>query len=395
VLIAGIIAEYDPFHAGHAWHIAETRRCTGCDYVAVAMAGSFTQRGEAACLSKAARVRMALRGGADAVFELPALFVVRSADAFARGGVGVLAGLGVDVLSFGAECGDIALLRRVASLRDGEDAAFERLLREGLERGESHPRAWGEAAARVLGLGGDLLAQPNNALAVEYMRALYALRARTEPLAIPRRGRYHGALDGEGFASASAIRAALFTDRRPEALAAVPACVREIAAAAAPMHAPDDLLLWTLRNMSDAEIAALADVPEGLEHRIKALAAEVPSREALIDRVKSKRYTRARIARITTHALLGLTRALADRHAWPAYARLLGVRRDAMPLLTELKRRASLPIASDPVGLKGDEVFQLECRATDLRALMCEGGEARRAGQELTTKFIVEEGYGS
>ena len=103
--IAGIIAEYNPFHRGHAWHIARTREA-GCDRVIVCMDGHFTQRGEAAILSRWDRARMALACGADAVFELPTLFAVRTADAFARGGVGILAGLGVDVLSFGSEITD-------------------------------------------------------------------------------------------------------------------------------------------------------------------------------------------------------------------------------------------------------------------------------------------------
>ena len=118
--IAGIIAEYNPFHNGHAWHIAETRRLTGCQYVVVCMDGHFTQRGEAAVLSKWDRAACALRCGADAVFELPALFAIRSADAFARGGVGVLGGLGVDALSFGSELMDLSLIEKLADIHKKE-----------------------------------------------------------------------------------------------------------------------------------------------------------------------------------------------------------------------------------------------------------------------------------
>jgi len=114
--IAGIIAEYNPFHNGHAHHIAETRRRTGCDFVVVCMDGSYTQRGDAACLDKWTRARVALACGADAVFELPTLWAVRTADHFARGGVAVLGGLGCDILSFGCESGDEALLKKLALL---------------------------------------------------------------------------------------------------------------------------------------------------------------------------------------------------------------------------------------------------------------------------------------
>ncbi|MBQ7885516.1 MAG: nucleotidyltransferase family protein, partial [Clostridia bacterium] len=118
--IAGIIAEYNPFHNGHAHHILSTREKTGCDYVVVCMSGSFTQRGEAACMDKWTRAHIALECGADAVFDLPALFAVRTADAFARGGVEILGGLGCDFLSFGSELADPELLQKLASLRENE-----------------------------------------------------------------------------------------------------------------------------------------------------------------------------------------------------------------------------------------------------------------------------------
>ena len=204
--IAGIIAEYNPFHNGHAWHIARTR-AAGYDYVIVCMGGHFTQRGEAAILSKWDRARMALACGADAVFELPALFAVRPADAFARGGVAVLAGLGADVLSFGSEIDDLALLKTLAALRDDEPGAVSDMISEGLDRGVSHARAWGEAVGAYLGLPAQVLNRPNAMLAVEYMRALKASGFPMEPLAVLRQGEYHDAALGP-FASATAIRAA-------------------------------------------------------------------------------------------------------------------------------------------------------------------------------------------
>lgn len=116
--IAGVICEYNPFHRGHAYHLAETRARTGCDYIVACMTGSFVQRGEAACLSKWTRAEMALRSGADAVFELPALYAIRTADVFARGGVAILSGIGADVLSFGSETADMHLLESIAELRE-------------------------------------------------------------------------------------------------------------------------------------------------------------------------------------------------------------------------------------------------------------------------------------
>ena len=389
--IAGVIAEYNPFHSGHEWHLAETRRRTGCDFVVVCMAGSYVQRGEAACLSKWARAEAALRCGADAVFELPALFAVRSADAFARGGVGVLDGLGVDALSFGCETTRLQTIEALAELREHEPEALSDAVRRGLAEGKSHARARGEAVAAMLGMEPEALNAPNLVLAAEYVRQLRRRSSAMEIAVVPRAGDYHDADVRAPFASATAVRAALAEGRKEEALAAVPEAAREILSRAGSMHAPDDLLLWRLRQTSEAELSALPGVAEGLERRIFRCAAVASTREELLDALKCKRYTRARLSRILACALLGLTNALAERHPEPEYARLMGMRRDARPLLSELKRRAKLPIVSDPVRLQSDECFRLECRATDLRALQCDDPSERRAGQELTRKFVMVE----
>lgn len=389
--IAGVIAEYNPFHSGHEWHLAETRRRTGCDFVVVCMAGSYVQRGEAACLSKWARAEAALRCGADAVFELPALFAVRSADAFARGGVGVLDGLGVDALSFGCETTRLQTIEALAELREHEPETLSDAVRRGLAEGKSHARARGEAVAAMLGMEPEALNAPNLVLAAEYVRQLRRRSSAMEIAVVPRAGDYHDADVRAPFASATAVRAALTEGRKEEALAAVPEAAREILSRAGSMHAPDDLLLWRLRQTSEAELAALPGVAEGLERRIFRCAAVASTREELLDALKCKRYTRARLSRILACALLGLTNALAERHPEPEYARLMGMRRDARPLLSELKRRAKLPIVSDPVRLQSDECFRLECRATDLRALQCDDPSERRAGQELTRKFVMVE----
>ena len=389
--IAGVIAEYNPFHSGHEWHLAETRRRTGCDFVVVCMAGSYVQRGEAACLSKWARAEAALRCGADAVFELPALFAVRSADAFARGGVGVLDGLGVDALSFGCETTRLQTIEALAGLREYEPEALSDAVRRGLAEGKSHARARGEAVAAMLGMEPEALNAPNLVLAAEYVRQLRRRSSAMEIAVVPRAGDYHDADVRAPFASATAVRAALAEGRKEEALAAVPEAAREILSRAGSMHAPDDLLLWRLRQTSEAELSALPGVAEGLERRILRCASGASTREELLDALKCKRYTRARLSRILACALLGLTNALAERHPEPEYARLMGMRRDARPLLSELKRRAKLPIVSDPVRLQSDECFRLECRATDLRALQCDDPSERRAGQELTRKFVMVE----
>ena len=385
--IAGVIAEYNPFHSGHAHHLRETRRMGNCDYIVVCMDGSFTQRGEPACMDKWARARIALRCGADAVFELPALWALQPADGFARGGVAVLGRLGCDLLSFGSEETDINLLKTLAEMGENEPPELRAALREGLAAGKSHARARGEAIAALLGVDAALLNSPNLILGTQYLREIRAQNMKMEPLPIKRIGNYHDAALGD-FASATAIRAAIHDGKMEEARFCVPEPAREELRRAGRLHAMDDLLLHTLRGMPPEKIAEIPGVGEGLEQRIARCAQEAAGREELLEALKCKRYTRARLSRICACALLKLTKSMVESHPLPGYARLIGMREDARPLLRELKARSRLPIVSDAAQLRGDAVFDLECRATDLRALLCDEPSERRAGQEFTRKFV-------
>jgi len=384
--IAGIIAEYNPFHKGHAHQIEQTRRQTGCDYIVVCMDGAFTQRGEAACLDLHTRAKMALSCGADAVFLLPALYAVRTADVFALGGVSILGGLGCDVLSFGSETTDLGLLKQLAQLREHEPAGLSAAIQQKMSFGMSHARARGEALAEYLQIAPEILNAPNAILGSEYIRAIEKLNLSMEPFAVERIGSYHDANTAVPFPSASAIRKTM--QEGQNAADFVPEAVQSFIRNAPKMHEADDLLLHILRNMTQEQIAALPDVNEGLECRIKKCVQTAGSRLELIEMVKCKRYTHARLSRLCAHAMLGLTAELASCHPMPEWAYLAGMRTDAKPLLAELSARSGLPIISDPVKLAEDEVFQLECRAADLRALLCDEPAHRRSGQMFTNKFV-------
>ena len=384
--IAGIIAEYNPFHNGHAWHIQETRRLTGCDYVVVCMAGHFTQRGEPAILSKWNRVRMALNCGADAVFELPAMFAVRTADAFARGGVSILGGIGMDVLSFGSEKADLGLIERLAQVKQNEPTEVSETVKYNMGKGMPHVRARGEALERYLGLPEGLLNQPNLILATEYAKAVHEQFPDMALCAVRRIGDYNGDDLGE-YASASALRRAFAKGEAQAAIEAIPKTARAFATPDA-MHPMDDMLMLRLREMPLEALAGLPDVREGLEHRLYRLCREASGREALLEALKCKRYTWARLSRLLTHALLGMTQDEVNDHPMPTYARLIGARRDAGPLLGELDRRATLPIASSAAQLREDACFALECRATDIWSLLHDDASQRLAGREFTEKFV-------
>ena len=383
--ITGIIAEYNPFHNGHQWHIAQARRATGCDGVVVCMDGHFTQRGEPAIQSKWDRTRAALNCGADAVFELPALYAVRCAEVFARSGVAILGGLGVDALCYGSEIADPGFIEKLAMIHEKEPTSVSLETQRGLSEGKTYARARGEAISKHLGVPADVINHPNLILATEYVRAIRSMNLAMESVPVPRRGNYHGVALG-AFASASAIRAAFAQGRTDEALACLPGSAQMLPDR---MHSMDDLLMFRLREMSLSETSALPDISEGLERRLFRLCRMTGTRDELLEALKCKRYTHARLSRMLTHALLGMDQKMAGMHPVPTYARLLGMRRDAGWLMTALSERSTIPIVSNPTQLKDDPVFQLECRATDTWALLHDDPERRLPGREFTEKFII------
>ncbi|MBR2570611.1 MAG: nucleotidyltransferase family protein [Clostridia bacterium] len=393
--VAGIIAEYNPFHKGHAYQVEQTRKYADCGYVIAVMSGAFTQRGDPAILDKWTRVRAALKSGVDVVLELPALFAVRPADRFAAAGVDLLNALGVvDTLSFGCETDDVVKLNRMADLLESEPEELKVKIREKLGQGCSHARARGEALAEMLHLRSEEVNAPNTVLALEYIRANNRLPVHMELMVVKRRGDYHAA-NGDDFPSATAVRALLRDKRCDEALSFMPEAAAEICRKACQSslsdgQALDNALLYRLRNMPLDAMAELADVNEGLENRLYRSAQQACSREALLQAIKCKRYTMARLNRILTYAMLGITQELAEHYQTPPYARLLGFRNAARPLLRTIASTSSVPLISDTVMLREDACFAIERRATDLWGLSTADPELRRAGRDLTEKMILE-----
>lgn len=364
--IAGIIAEYNPFHRGHAYQIKETRKRTGADIVVAVISGSFVQRGAPALFDAHARAHLALLGGADLVFELPSANACQSAEFFAEAGVRLLDGLGcVDVLSFGSECGDLDALKRLARILCEEPASYREVLKARLREGASFPAARQEALSACLAReeGGDpkeaeLLLSPNNILGVEYLKALYRLHSPMIPFTISRRGNgYHDTgLEG-AFPSASAIRQSLKSsgndawkpDRR--LLAGLPAAVEETFLETVRQEGclwEDDfsqILRWMLYRCSRRELAAISELSPQLADRIWRLRDSFESLSQFTALLKTRELTYARISRALFHLLLDI------RQVPPiSFARLLGFRREASGVLRKIKEHQTLPVLTGLAG---------------------------------------------
>ena len=386
--VVGVIAEYNPFHNGHAHHITRIRQELPGAAVLCAMSGHVVQRGEVSICRKQARTLMALRGGVDLLLELPAKNACASAEGFARAGVALLAATGlVSHISFGSESGRLDKLEQAARLT--EEPAFLGAQSIALERGVSYASARSGVLADMYPPGETLLLGPNDMLGVEYLRAMRFLGCRMQPLVVLREGAAHDMPRATGtVASASLVRTRWLDGRSADAY--VPRDTMDIwreerSAGRAPVSLRDceAAVLSVLRKADAAVFCALHDVSEGLEFRLASAARRAVSLEEFYAMVKTRRYTHARIRRIVLRAYMGLDGA----PGLPPYLRVLGANGLGLSLLHKMKKTASLPILTKPASVRGlgvlaAECFDKEARVTDLYALCYPDRSQRVGGQE-------------
>ena len=394
--LAGIIAEYDPFHNGHAWQLQQAK-ALGAQRVAVAMSCGLTQRGALPLLPESVRVQAALTCGADLVFALPAPYACSGAECFARAGVQLLAAAGCDALVFGAETPDAALLMEAARVLSGTEyrSALKARLAAGARSFAAARQAAVEAVCPGTGLAA-LLDKPNNNLAVEYCKAILELGASLVPIPLPRQGAGHGqALTETGgqFASASALRTLWQNGGADAAAPYVPAEVlplyREAFAAGqyTDLAAAQRCQLALLRSRctGTAPFAQVRGISEGLEHRLEAAVRSSTTHAELLDSLTTVRYPRARMRRLAMDAALGYS---ADAFpALPPYLHLLGAQKDALPLL----KAAALPVSHSLARLAEQNtpcraVVDAQLRACDFGALCRKKPEPM--GSALRQKII-------
>ncbi|MBE5769725.1 MAG: nucleotidyltransferase family protein [Clostridiales bacterium] len=371
--VAGVIAEYNPFHRGHAYHLEQVRR--HFDAVVVVMSSYFTQRGEAAILSPVDRAEMALRCGADAVFALPAPWAVRDAEHFALGGVAILDGLGVDGISFGAETADLPLLRQTAELLEHPTDIMQAALRRQLDSGLPYPAAISRAMAEVHPDAGALLATPNNTLAVCYLRAMMRLKSTMDVLPVTRQGDYHDTTLTEAFPSAMALRGAMMRGDWAGVKQGLPEAAWDVLQSAAQAgricrpDALDALVIHTLRSLGE-KAATLPDVSEGIECRLCASAMKHARREDVLQDAKTKRYPYARLSRMCTHALLHMTDADLLKQELPRSALLLGAGPRFREVMQSLRRKDDFAILGSGSDLRNHaEEWKTEILAGEMWAI--------------------------
>lgn len=393
-----VICEYNPFHNGHAYQICQHRAQYGIDCVVAVMSGNFVQRGVPAIFDKWTRAETALCGGCDLVIEQPAVYAVQSAERFAHGAVKLVNALPrMNYLSFGSECGDIVPLRTAAQamLRPSFMAEVLQQLKSGISYASACTKVLYEILGEEYRL---LLSEPNNILAIEYLKALEKENSRITPITLKRTVAHHQAEVSETYCCASCLRGMIRQGADISALMppeAYRCCKKAELLGKAPANTAvlDVLLPYLLRTSSSEELAKLPDMTEGLETRFIEAGRKGQDWKSITESIQSKRYAETRINRSLMHILLGITKD--DLGLPPSYLRVLGMNQKGADYLKEIKRECSLPIITKTANqtnfnTNAKRMFQIDCRATDIYAMLYPNQNQNKAGLDFTTSPIVQ-----
>lgn len=377
--ITGIICEYNPFHNGHLYHMNQTRK-NGATHIVAVMSGNYVQRGDIAVLDKFTRAKLAVRGGADLVIEIPSVYALSSAEFYARGAVSILDSLGcVDEISFGSEAGSVEDLKKASEI--AEECSSLPELEEYLRNGMSYPNAintmvyekYGKKAGNRIG---EILASPNNVLAVEYLKALRRFGSGIQPVTVQRKSVAHDSMVAlNGIASASFIRKCIqekidFSDFVPDYVYS--AYVRAVSEKRrADIKNLERIILYKLRTITPEQLRSVPDVGQGLEYRIIENAV-LTNLDEIFMNIKTRRYTMARIKRIFLNMLIGIEKS--DLDILPPYGRILAVTERGRDILSKAKETGKIPFGTSlaKLGKSSEDAqrfSQIEVRASDIYAL--------------------------
>ncbi len=331
----GIIAEYNPFHNGHRYHIDKIKEMFNNPTIVLIMSGNFTQRGDASIINKWDKTNIALDNDIDLVVELPFEFACQSADIFAYGACKLLNYLNVDYLVFGSECGDIDKLKSIADIQGKKE--YNDLFKKYLDSGISYPNSLAKAVKNF----GFIINKPNDILGVAYIRELNKLNSNIIPITIKRTSDYNSKSLDNDIVSATSIREKI---KEIDIKKYVPE--NSYNYLKDNLYFIDDYFIY-LKYKIISEIDNLyiyQTVDEGIENKIKKVIYNSNSYEELINNIKSKRYTRSKIKRMLLHILVSFTKEDAKKMKDIRYIRVLGFNKKGQKYLNKIKKNISVPL---------------------------------------------------
>lgn len=367
----GIIAEYNPFHSGHAYHLQEARRQSGADIVTVAMSGNFTQRGEPAIFDKWQRARAALENGADLVVENPILGSAQASDLFAKSGVRILQALACDWIAFGAENGSSQEFSELAQALVEQEATINQTFHQVKNDGRSYAVQMNEAIQKVMKPSRIALEQPNNQLALAYLKENVSYPHPMQALAILRRGADHHAKQAISahFASGTSLRLLLLAKEYDnlEQWVPNPKTLKVLEPLDWEKHWP--FLRYQIILQSHADLQSIYQMEEGIEYRLKDKIKQADSFASFIGLVKNKRWTWVRLQRLCLYVLLGIKKEeVLSFYKNEPVLRILGFNKKGQAYLNQLKHQRDLTIVTNlnkktasllPVEIRADRIYIL------------------------------------
>ena len=331
----GIICEYNPLHNGHLYQIKKIKETYKDSLIIVCLSSCFMQRGEASILNKWDKTRLAIESGVDLVLELPFAFATQYQDIFAKGALTILNHLKIDTLVFGSECNDIELLKNLASIQLKDDG-YNHLVKRYLDLGLNYPTSLSKA---LFDISGVKLDKPNDLLALAYIKEIIKNNYDIEPFSIRRTSDYHNSNLDSDIVSASTIRKLLKDGVNVNNY--LPYNIYDYLS-----EIDEDkyfaLLKYQIINNIDC-LDKFQTVDEGIENRIIKYINMVNSKEELILKVKSKRYTYNKINRMFTHILTNFTKEDA-KDLEIEYLRVLGFNTRGKNYLNKIKKDIDIPI---------------------------------------------------
>lgn len=341
--VLGIVAEYNPFHNGHKYHIDEAKAKVNPDITICAMSGNFVQRGEPAIFNKFNRAKTAIKNGIDIVIEIPTYFAVSTAENFAYAAVNLLKNAGVTHIAFGVESEDIDTLDKIAQLLVHEPNEYKEELKNNLDKGLSFAVARDNAVAKFI--PNKLLKSPNNILAIEYLKAIKYFNADIIPVPIKRTVGYYDEKIKNDIASATKIRELIKNNEIYETLIPSNSIIPE-----KPVFFEDfnSELMYKLKTATHSSLNEIPDVVEGLENRILNSIFSNDISET-INKITTKRYTLSRIKRILISLLLDIKSSDLNElksNGYAEYLRILAISNLGKKYLREINKISTIPVVT-------------------------------------------------
>ena len=338
-MAVGVIAEYNPFHNGHMYHLKKIKEMFPNEEIVAVISSSFTQRGEPSIINKWDKTDICLKAGIDLVIELPYVFSTESADYFSYGALTILEKLGVDKFVFGSETNDIDIFKKIVDIQlNNED--FDKLVKIYLKFGNNYPTALSLA---LKDLDGEVLTLPNDLLGISYVKIIKENHYKIKPFCIKRTSDYNSLSIDNNISSATAIRKAL--EEKKDVSSLVPDFVLE---KFSELHFKEDYFKFLkYKIMLDDNLERYQTVDEGLGFKLKKEIIPSTSYNELIEKIKSKRYTQNRINRMLNHILCDFTKEKKSKCQNLEYIRILGFNDKGQIFINKNKKKCDLPIISN------------------------------------------------